>query len=67
MLREASQQHKLQVITLESLVPHNHPLRNLDKHIDFELICDGVRHLYCRNSGVLALELVMLFTMVFLG
>ena len=47
MLKEPSpQQHELEMVSLESLVPDNHLLRNIDQYIDFEFIRDRVRHLY---------------------
>tara|TARA_R110002094_G_scaffold221175_1_gene194914 strand:- start:2856 stop:3329 length:474 start_codon:yes stop_codon:yes gene_type:complete len=52
MLKEPSpQQHELEMISLESLVPDTHLLRNIDQYIDFEFIRDRVRHFYCSNNG----------------
>ena len=68
MLKEPSpQQHELEMVSLESLVPDNHLLRNIDQYIDFEFIRDRVRHLYCSNNGRPALDPVVLFKMLFLG
>ena len=68
MLKEPSpQQHELEMVSLESLVPDNHLLRKIDQYIDFEFIRDRVRHLYCLNNGRPALDPVVLFKMLFLG
>lgn len=68
MLKEPSpQQHELEMVSLESLVPDNHLLRKLDQYIDFEFIRNRVRHLYCSNNGRPALDPVVLFKMLFLG
>ena len=68
MLKEPSpQQHELEMVSLESLVPDNHLLRNSDQYIDFEFIRDRVRDLYCSNNGRPALDPVVLFKMLFLG
>ncbi|MBQ0833122.1 MAG: hypothetical protein KBT83_11120 [Marinobacter sp.] len=42
-----SQQHELEMVSLETLVPDTHLPRNIDQYIDFEFIRDRVRHLYC--------------------
>lgn len=52
---------------IESLVPDNHLLRNINQHIDFEVIRDRVRHLHCSNNGWPALDPVVLFKMLFLA
>ncbi len=68
MLKEPSpQQHEVEMASLESLVPDNHLLRNVDQYIYFEFIRDRVRHLYCSNNGRPALDPVVLFKMLFLG
>ena len=52
MLKEpTAQQHELEMVCLESLVPDNHLLRKIDQYIDFEFIRARVRHLYCSNNG----------------
>ncbi|WP_227175419.1 IS1182 family transposase [Marinobacter sp. CA1] len=68
MLKEPSpQQHELEMVCLESLVPETHLLRLIDHAIDFEFIRERVRHLYCANNGRPALDPVVLFKMLFLG
>jgi len=46
MLKEpAAHQHALEMVTLESLVPEDHLLRQIDAFIAFDFIRDKVRHL----------------------
>ncbi len=68
MLKEPTpRQHTLEMVMLEYLVPADHLLRKLDKYIDFEFIHDKVRHLYWDNNGRPAVDLVLLFKMLFIG
>lgn len=68
MLKEPTpRQHTLEIVILEDLVPADHLLRKIDKHIDFEFIRDKVRHLYCDNNGRPAVDPVLLFKMLFIG
>ena len=46
MLKEpGAHQHALEMVTLESLVPEDHLLRQIDAFIEFDFIRDKVRHL----------------------
>ena len=68
MLKDPSpQQHELEMVTLEELVPHNHLLRQIDAALDFTFIRDRVRHLYCADNGRPALDPVLLFKALFIG
>ena len=68
MLREPEvQQHELELVTLESLVPSDHLLRRIDAAIDLEFIRERVRHLYCNNNGRPALDPVVLFKLLLIG
>ncbi|WP_448546895.1 transposase, partial [Thalassotalea fusca] len=68
MLREPSpQQHELEMVTLDQLVPTNHLVRKLDKHIDFEFIRDEVKDLYCTDNGRPPVDPVQLFKIMLLG
>ncbi len=68
MLKEpAAHQHALEMVTLESLVPEDHLLRQIDAFIDFEFIRDKVRHLYCIDNGRPATDPVVLFKLLFIG
>lgn len=55
------------MVTLSSLVPSDHLLRNIDAVIDFSFIHDRVAHLYCADNGRPALDPVLLFKMLFVG
>jgi transposase len=68
MLKEPGvHQHALEMVTLESLVPEDHLLRQIDAFIDFEFIRDKVRHLYCIDNGRPATDPVVLFKLLFIG
>lgn len=68
MLKEpVAHQHALEMVTLESLVPEDHLLRQIDAFIDFEFIRDQVRHLYCADNGRPAVDPVVLFKLLFVG
>lgn len=63
----APQQYELEMVTLEELVPKNHLVRKIDKHIDFEFIREAVQHLYCHDNGRPPVDPVRLFKMILLG
>lgn len=68
MLKEPSpQQHELEMVTLEQLVPKDHLVRKINQHIDFEFIRDEVAHLYCKDNGRPPVDPVRLFKMLLLG
>ena len=68
MLKEPRpHQHQLEMVTLEELVPKDHLLRKIDRHIDFAFIHDEVRHLYCEDNGRPAVDPLVLFKMLFIG
>ena len=51
MLRDPSpKQHALEMVTIEELVPADHLLRKIARHIDFEFIRPATQHLYCADS-----------------
>ncbi|WP_143003457.1 transposase, partial [Melghirimyces thermohalophilus] len=60
-------QHELEFVCIEELVPEDHLLRKVDKHIDFSFITDKVRPLYCENNGRPSIDPVVLFKMMFIG
>ncbi|MFP3341114.1 transposase, partial [Halomonas sp. SIMBA_159] len=68
MLKDPSpQQHELEMVTLEELVPSNHLLRQIEAALDFSFIRERVRHLYCADNGRPALDPVLLFKALFIG
>lgn len=60
-------QTELEIVTLEQLVPKDHLLRLLDRHIRFDFIHEATQHLYCKNNGRPAIDPVVLFKMLFIG
>lgn len=60
-------QQELEMVTLEELVPKDHLLRLIDRHIRFDFIRERTAGLYCQNNGRPALDPVVLFKMLFIG
>lgn len=68
MLKDkAPHQTRLEMVTLEELVPKDHLLRLIDRHIDFSFIHDRVKHFYSADNGRPAVDPTMLFKMLFIG
>ncbi|MGE3463991.1 MAG: IS5/IS1182 family transposase, partial [Pseudomonadales bacterium] len=68
MLKDkAPRQTRLEMVTLEELVPQDHLLRLIDRHIDFSFIHDRVKHFYSADNGRPAVDPTMLFKMLFIG
>ncbi|WP_152547766.1 IS1182 family transposase, partial [Paenibacillus ehimensis] len=60
-------QNSYEFICLEELVPQNHLLRKIHKHIDFSFILEKVKPYYCENNGRPSVDPIMLFKMMFIG
>ena len=60
-------QHELEMVTLEQLVPKDHLLRLIDRHIAFDFIRERTQALYCADNGRPAFDPVLLFKMLFIG
>lgn len=58
---------ELEFVAIDSLVPLDHLLRQVDKAIEFTFIREKVAHLYCADNGRPALDPVVLFKMLFIG
>lgn len=68
MLRPATPtQCELEMVTLEQLVPADHLLRLIDRHIRFDFIRERTAHLYSADNGRPAIDPVQLFKMLFIG
>jgi transposase len=68
MLKKPSaHQTRLEMVSLESLVPSDHLLRKIDAVIDFSFIHDRVSGLYCLDNGRPALDPVVMFRALFIG
>jgi len=61
------QQHELEWVSIEALVPENHLLRKVGQVVDFSFIRDRVKHLYSEDNGRPALDPVVLFKLLLLG
>ena len=60
-------QNQYEFVCIEDLVHPNHPLRKIQKHIDFSFILDLVRPYYCENNGRPSADPIMLFKMLLIG
>lgn len=60
-------QTSYEFVCIEQLVPENHLLRKIHKHINFSFITDLVRPYYCEDNGRPSIDPVMLFKMLFIG
>jgi len=58
---------ELELVSLDALVPSDHLLRKVDKHIDFSFIREKAACLYCADNGRPAIDPVVLFKMLLLG
>lgn len=57
----------VETVTLDQLVPQDHLLRLIERHIRFDFIRDKTAHLYCAHNGRPALDPVVLFKTLFIG
>lgn len=68
MINERSMvQPQIEVVLIEDLVPQDHLLRKIDRHIDFSFIRKLTEDLYCHDNGRPAVDPVVLFKMLFIG
>ena len=68
MLRKAgAKQTEKGMETLEQLVPEEHLLRWIEKHIEFGFIREKTEHLYSADNGRPAVDPVMMFKMLLVG
>jgi transposase len=68
MLQEHQpKQGEMEFVYLEDLIPQDHLLRKIKKHIKFDFIREKTKHLYCENNGRPAIDPVVLFKMLFIG
>ena len=64
---EKKQQMQYEFVCLDELVPEDHLLRVIQKHVDFSFIREKVRQYYCEDNGRPAIDPVVLFKMIFIG
>lgn len=60
-------QGEVELVYLEELVPEDHLLRKVDRHIDFSFIRKLTEELYCPDNGRPAVDPEVLFKMMFIG
>ncbi|MCM3270342.1 IS1182 family transposase [Paenibacillus elgii] len=60
-------QNSYEFVCLEELVPLNHLLRKIHKHIDFSFILEKVKPYYCEDNRRPSVDPIMLFKMMFVG
>jgi transposase len=61
-----SSQNEFEFVSIDELVPDNHLLRLIDKHIDFSFLLTKVRPYYSDDNGRPSDPLI-LFKMMFIG
>ncbi|MDO4282251.1 MAG: hypothetical protein Q4D02_01325 [Clostridia bacterium] len=59
-------QNKFILKAMEDLVPKGSLFRIIDKYIDFGLIYDEVKDLYCEDNGRPSIAPVVLFKLLFI-
>lgn len=64
--KQNSTQLKHEFVCIEDMVPKNHLLRKIDKHIDFSFVHDKTKGLYS-NVGRCGIAPVVLFKMMLIG
>jgi len=67
LTKNTEKQNSMELVIIDDLVPKNHLLRKIDKHIDFTFIYDLVKDLYCLDNGRPSIDPVMLFKMMLIG
>ncbi len=67
MINNKPKQDEIEFVSIESLVPTDHLLRKILKHIDFSFINEKTKHLYCQDNGRPAIAPEVLFKAIFIG
>jgi len=60
-------QQSYELVLIEEMVPQEHLLRKIDKHIDFTFINEICRPYYCGENGRPAIEPEIMFRILFIG
>ena len=55
-VERGTKQSRIEIVTMEELVPENHLLRKIDKAIDFSFINKICKPYYSENNGRPAIE-----------
>ena len=64
--QQAEGRYQISVVSLDELVPQDHPVRKIENAIDFSFIYDLVEDLYCLDNGRPSVDPVVLIKMVFI-
>ena len=64
--KKESERKLIYCLNIEELIPDDHLLRYIDKHIKFDFIRDKVKHLYS-HTGRPSIDPVVLFKMLLIG
>lgn len=67
LTKDKKRDQSYELVLLDDLVPQDHLVRKLDKHIKFDFIYELVEPLYCHDNGRPSIDPVVLFKMVFLS
>lgn len=67
LTKDKKRDQSYELVLLDDLVPQDHLVRKLDKHIKFNFIYDLVEPLYCQDNGRPSVDPVVLFKMVFIS
>ena len=65
--RKIEAEHSMEFVCIDNLVPEDHILRQVQKHIDFSFVRDRMEPLYCLTNGRPAIDPVVLFKILFIG
>ena len=61
--QQDSQRVLFDTIDLELMIPKDHLLRRIDKHLDFDFIYELTEPLYCQGNGRPSVDPVLFFRM----
>ena len=67
LTKDKKRDQSYELVLLDDLVPQDHLVRKLDKHIKFDFIYELVEPLYCHDNGRPSVDPVVLFKMVFIS
>ena len=65
--RAAREAGKMDLVILEQMMPEKHLLQRIDRAVDFGFIHEPCAPLYCADDGRPAIDLEILFRMLFVG
>jgi transposase len=64
---EYSKQDEIEMVSIEQLVPQDHPLRKVEDAIDFSFIRERMEPFYCKDNGRPAIDPVVIFKMLLIS